>query len=171
MKTGNVKIDEMFLQYIKNIILCGSLHVLLNENTEPIIQNILMEALSIQLKKCYHERVIFDPKVIAERIEVRNEKERSNILNKFNNMDEDERKLEILKKKLGLGDWSVGGTKLIYAYNADYWDLEREKRIEAGIDDFPGLHDNQPVTTTFDIFTMDAGREDDGYDVREQNDD
>jgi hypothetical protein len=171
MKTGNIKIDEMFLQYIKNIILCGSLHVLLNENTEPIIQNILMEALSIQLKKCYHERVIFDPKVIAERIEVRNEKERSNILNKFNNMDEDERKLEILKKKLGLGDWSVGGTKLIYAYNADYWDLEREKRIEAGIDDFPGLHDNQPVTTTFDIFTMDAGREDDGYDVREQNDD
>jgi len=171
MKTGNVKIDEMFLQYIKNIILCGSLNVLLTSNTEQDIQNILMEALSIQLKKCYNERVIFDPKVIAERIEARNEKERSSIIKKFNDMDEDEKKLELVKKKLGLGDWSVGGTKLIYAYNANYWELEREKRIEAGIDDFPGLQDNQPITTSFDIFSMSESREEDGYDVREQNDD
>jgi hypothetical protein len=86
-------------------------------------------------------------------------------------MDEDEKKLELVKKKLGLGDWSVGGTKLIYAYDADYLELELEKRIEAGIDDFPGLQDNQPITTSFDIFSMNEGHEEDGYDVREQNDD
>jgi hypothetical protein len=35
----------------------------------------------------------------------------------------------------------VGGTKLIYAYDKDYFDQERQKRLDAGIIDFPGHAD------------------------------
>jgi hypothetical protein len=37
----------------------------------------------------------------------------------------------------------VGGTKLIYAYDKDYYDLERQKRLAAGIIDFPGSGPDQ----------------------------
>jgi len=41
-----------------------------------------------------------------------------------------------MNKRLGLGEWAVGGTKLIYKYDKDYYDLEREKDEAAGIDNW-----------------------------------
>ena len=35
---------------------------------------------------------------------------------------------------------------LIYAYDADYYDLERSKREQAGIIDFPGLGPDEMVS-------------------------
>jgi hypothetical protein len=59
---------------------------------------------------------------------------------------------------------------LIYAYDKDYYDLEREKRIEAGIVDFPGLDANQGApSNVFDILAMGEGEEE-GYDPAERND-
>ena len=53
-------------------------------------------------------------------------------------MTKEMKQIELLKKKLGLGKWAVGGTKLIYAYDKDRYDYEREERAAAGIVDFPG---------------------------------
>jgi hypothetical protein len=58
-------------------------------------------------------------------------------------IDAGERAVELMNKRLGLGKWAVGGTKLIYAYDKDYYDLERQKREAAGIIDFPGLGPDQ----------------------------
>jgi hypothetical protein len=165
-----MKTDELLLQYIKEIILYGSLTLLCMMNKDDTIQYVFIQLLIEQLKKFTEEKLSFDAKEIASRIEARNEKERSNIIKKFDKMSDEEKKIELMKKKLGLGDWAVGGTKLIYAYDKDYYDLEREKRIEAGIVDFPGLEGKQDApSNVFDILEMGAGEEE-GYDPAERND-
>ena len=74
---------------------------------------------------------------------------------------------EMKLKSLGLGEWSVGGTKLIYAYDADYFDLEREKDAAAGIINWhktDSLVDELPQGRQFDEagFEVDAGDEAEG---------
>jgi hypothetical protein len=41
-----------------------------------------------------------------------------------------------MKKKLGLGDWAVGGTNVIYAYNPEQYERERGQRTAMGFEDF-----------------------------------
>ena len=41
-----------------------------------------------------------------------------------------------MKKKLGLGDWAVGGTNVIYAYNPEQYERERGQREAMGFQDF-----------------------------------
>lgn len=88
------------------------------------------------------------PEQIREMIAERNEKEKANIIRKMNVMSRAERDIEKLKIKLGIGEYAVGGTKLIYAYDQDRYDIEREQRAEAGIIDFPGRgpYDNPAAT-------------------------
>jgi hypothetical protein len=78
------------------------------------------------------------PEQIRELIAKRNEMEKANIIKKMNDMSRSGKDIEKIKMKLGLGDWAVGGTKGIYAYDQDRYDVEREQRAEAGIIDFPG---------------------------------
>jgi hypothetical protein len=75
---------------------------------------------------------------IRELITARNEKEKLQFVNEIAGMSKEMKAIEKLKKQLGLGKWAVGGTKAIYAYDADRYDVEREERAAAGIVDFPG---------------------------------
>jgi hypothetical protein len=91
-------------------------------------------------------------------------------------LSEEERAIELINKKLGLGKWAVGGTKLIYAYDKDYYDLEREKRLAAGIIDFPGSSNgilDVPLGQEYDNlgFVMNPENEGDGYDNNQHRDD
>ena len=79
------------------------------------------------------------PDQIRELIAKRNEMEKSNIIKKMNDMPRAGKDIEKIKMKLGIGDWAVGGTKGVYAYDQDRYDIEREQRAEAGIIDFPGF--------------------------------
>jgi len=58
-------------------------------------------------------------------------------------MSKEEKSLELVKKKLGLGDWAVGGTKAIYQYNAEQYEKDRNQRIEMGFTDFPDISEAQ----------------------------
>ena len=78
------------------------------------------------------------PEQIRELIAERNEKEKTNIIKKMNDMSRSGKDIEKIKMKLGLGDWAVGGTKGVYAYDPERYDIERDQRAEAGIIDFPG---------------------------------
>ena len=78
------------------------------------------------------------PEQIREMIAERNEKEKANIIRKMNDMSRAARDIEKTKIKLGIGEYAVGGTKAIYAYDQDRYDIERDQRAEAGIVDFPG---------------------------------
>jgi hypothetical protein len=115
----------------------------------------LSELVAITLTKHKKERLTYSDQEIKELIAIRNEKERVNVIAEFDKMTDEERAVELINKKLGIGKWAVGGTKLIYAYDKDYYDLERQKREAAGIIDFPGLGPGQ--MEEFD------GRETDAY--------
>ena len=78
------------------------------------------------------------PEKIREMIAERNEKEKSNIIKKMSDMSRAAKEIEMIKMKLGLGDWAVGGTKGVYAYDKERYDIERDQRAQAGIIDFPG---------------------------------
>lgn len=150
---------EFTLIYIQRALLYGPLATLINpseipkgtEITSPIrsvgdpSMRLLLEILALTLNKYKRERLSFNDQEIKELIAIRNEKERVNVIAEFNKLTDEERAIELVNKKLGLGKWAVGGTKLIYAYDKDYYDLERQKREAAGIIDFPGVGPDQSV--------------------------
>ena len=84
------------------------------------------------------------PEQIRELIAKRNEMEKANIIKKMNDMSRAGKDIEKIKMKLGLGDWAVGGTKGIYAYDPERYDVERDQRAQAGIIDFPGYGPEGP---------------------------
>ena len=143
---------DITLVYIQRILLYGPLATLLNpsdipqevENKSPIkevgntSQTYLRDIIILTLTKCNDEKLTFSDKQLKEKIAIRDEKERSNIIAQYSKLSDEERAVELMNQRLGLGKYAVGGTKVIYAYNAEYYDLERQKRIEAGIVEFPG---------------------------------
>lgn len=148
---------ELTLVYIQRAMLYGPLATMLNpleippgtEIKTPIksigdsSMLLLLQIVGLTLNKYKMERLSFNDQEIKELIAIRNEKERVNVIAEFNKLTDEERAVELMNKRLGLGKWAVGGTKLIYAYDKDYYDLERQKREAAGIIDFPGLGPDQ----------------------------
>jgi hypothetical protein len=76
---------------------------------------------------------------IKERIVEREERERDFFIRKLDMLDRDMRKIELMKKKYGLGDWNVA-SKNLFSYNSDWWEHEREQRAAMGY--LPGFGDN-----------------------------
>ncbi len=141
------------LIYLQRAMLYGPIATLINPNVVPpgsttesyhksIMDNsikIIYELLAATLVKFKRERLAFNDSELRERITVINEKEKMKIIKDLNDKTEEEKAVELVNKKLGIGRWAVGGTKLIYAYDPDYYDKEREMRAKAGIIDFPGI--------------------------------
>jgi len=144
---------EKALKYIQQILLYGPLASLLNQNEVPPTMNLpapmkmedntkavkqVAGFITLLLEKYNREKLSFNDDEIRKMIAIRDEKERVNVVAEFDKLTEEERGMELMNKRLGLGKWAVGGTKLIYAYDKDYYDLERQKRLDAGLIDFPG---------------------------------
>ena len=87
------------------------------------------------LEKYRLERFKLTDEEIRVEIAKRDEKERMLIISKFDRLTKEEKAVELLKKKLGIGDWAVGGTKAIYAYNPEQYERDREQRAEMGFID------------------------------------
>jgi hypothetical protein len=66
-------------------------------------------------------------------------------------MSPEEKAAELLNKRLGLGDWAIGGTKAVYAYNENQYERERLERAEmvglidgvVGADETEGYENDQ----------------------------
>ena len=69
---------------------------------------------------------------IQLKITEREEKERNFFIKKLDVLDGEMRKIELMKKKLGLGDWNVS-SKNLFSYNSDWWEHEREQRASMGL--------------------------------------
>jgi hypothetical protein len=140
------------LLYIRQAFLYGPLSMLLDSSRVPTSigyqstvdammdrsVEFLLRMVSSSLNKYTREYLSYDTKEIKNLIAISEEKERVNVLREYRALSDEERKMERMNQMLGLGKWAVGGTKLIYAYDKDYYDLERQKRLDAGIMDFPG---------------------------------
>jgi hypothetical protein len=141
------------LVYIQRALLYGPLSTLINAGSIPpgsdiitptkIINDTSMrligELVLMTLNKYNKEKLSYNDEQLREVVAIRNEKEKMNIIREFDQMTDEERAVELTKKRLGIGRWAIGGTKLIYAYDQDQYDRERSERERAGIIDFPGL--------------------------------
>jgi hypothetical protein len=179
------------LVYIQRTLLYGPLSTLLDSSDLPPdfedvsavrsagdpSMKFLVVLIAETLAKYNAERLSFNDEELKQMIAIRNEKERVNVISEFDKLTDEERAIEVMNKRLGIGKWAVGGTKLIYAYDKDYYDLEREKRLAAGIFDVPGLGiDAEGLQPEFDELgfqmTSDADYEaDGGYDFTQTSED
>jgi hypothetical protein len=120
-------------------------------NTLPISADVEVPQSQVEEQALFPARFISDmaarfkgegfnltPEQIRELIAQRSEKEKANIIKKLNDKSGAGKEIERIKMKLGLGEWAVGGTKSIYSYDPERYDIERDQRAEAGIVDFPG---------------------------------
>jgi len=181
IRSGMVPGGSMTLRYIQRALFYGPLEGMVNasvESSSALLGNpikFLLQLIADNLEKFRHERMSYDEKTIRDRIAVRDEKERTRVIKDFDKLTPEERAVELMNKKLGLGKWSVGGTKLIYAYDKDYYDLERQKRIDAGIVDFPGQSTGEmPVPeggAVDEIGLPEFEGEEEGYEFNQHGDD
>ena len=75
-------------------------------------------------------------KQIRDRVQARIEKEKQMFIKKFDDKELELRKLELMKKKLKIGDWAVGTTKKLFSYDPEMFEFERAQRSEMGVPDF-----------------------------------
>ena len=172
------------LVYIQQAFLYGPLSMLLDSSRIPsnvgyqsavsamtdLSIEFLLRMINSSLNKYGREYLSYDVSEIKNMIAIREEKERVNVVRKFSNMSDEARQVELVKKKLGLGDWAVGGTKLIYAYNKEYYDLERQKRMEAGMGDISG-HVEEYDDTGFRNHGDEEYEREGGYNQNQHEDD
>lgn len=103
------------------------------------------------------------------RIEIarRSEKEKMLIISKFDSMSPEEKAIEGMKKRLGLGDWSIGGTKAIYLYNPQQYERDRVQRANMGISDFAPTDNAVGPEIDAGGFKITRGQAE-GYDISHQ---
>lgn len=89
-----------------------------------------MKVLSICLGRFRIEGLNFTRDEIRALIARREEVEKMRIISKFDRMTPEQKAAELLKKKLGMGDWAVGGTDAIWKYNSNQYERERAERGE-----------------------------------------
>jgi hypothetical protein len=113
----------------------------LEEETDPAV-HIHLNAWILESLKAIDETIQkyqLTDEEIKERIVEREERERDFFIRKLDVLDGEMRKIELMKKKYGLGDWNVA-SKNLFSYNSDWWEHEREQRAAMGY--LPGFGDN-----------------------------
>jgi hypothetical protein len=145
---------SMTMKYFQDAIFYGPLSTMIDPNQLPPGVDVFSSAESGSgdsstlfmlhlLKdvpdKYAKERLSFNDQQLRNEIAIREEKERVSFIKKFDRLSDEMKRVELMKKQYGLGDWSVGGTRVIYAYDKGYYNQEMQKRLEAGVVDFPEL--------------------------------
>lgn len=182
---------QLALEYIQRAIFYGPLATLINSAEIPEgveIKNpiksmgdpsirFLLELIVLTLEKYNKEKLSYDDEEIKNLIAIREEKERVQIIKDFDALTDEERHIELMNKRAGIGKWAVGGTSKIYKYDAEYYDEEREKRLAAGIVEFPGHAQLEPAMGRamdelgFNIYTDAEMEAEGGYDFNQHVDD
>jgi hypothetical protein len=145
---GGIQTYEYFLKFC----LYSPLANFVDPNTLPIAKDAEAPSSQVEQQAMFPAKFISDmvnrfneeslkltPEQIRELIAKRNEAEKANILKKMTDMPRAQKDIAKIQMKLGIGEWAVGGTKAIYAYDKDRYDIERDQRAQAGIIDFPGM--------------------------------
>lgn len=137
-----IKNGKRALEYIQEVLFYGPLATLLNlRQLPPGVESrrlkdpsitLLKDVVKGTLDKYAVEYLSYNDEEIKELIQIRNEKEQTMVLDRLNQMSEEERRVELQLKNLRMGKWSIG--KKISTYNAEVQRIEREQRIDMGMD-------------------------------------
>jgi hypothetical protein len=95
-----------------------------------------LNILEVCLSRLQLEGLNLTEDEIRDLISLRNDAEKIIFVTRQEKMTPEEKKADLMMKRLGLGQWAVGGTKAVYTLDPDQLDREREQRIEMGLGDF-----------------------------------
>jgi hypothetical protein len=95
-----------------------------------------IQIIDVCIQKIRNEGLNYTEEQIREMIARRDQLEKNVFMRKRETMTPEEQAVDKMNKKLGLKEWSVGGTKAIYAYDPEQYELERVQRLEMGFQDF-----------------------------------
>jgi hypothetical protein len=96
----------------------------------------LLRSVAICLSKYAKGSHIPNDMEIKLKLEQRQEAENQKFVKKLDKMSKDRRQVELANKRLGIGDWAVGGTRAIMEYDPARYLEERLERSQAGLVDY-----------------------------------
>lgn len=88
------------------------------------------------LLKYKQEGLAYSQDQIKELIQDRIEKEKAKVIKDKSDMTPEQRKLDNMLQRLGMGKWAVGGTKAIWRYDPNQYVSEKDAMAAAGITRF-----------------------------------
>jgi hypothetical protein len=131
---------DMFLKMIFRVVLFGSVWDLLNPQFTPEIEGdfdfssekdtvhasfkSLFRDLILQYEE---EKMSYNPTEVREKIAEAKEKEKQGFIQIFDNLPDEERQIELIKKRAKIGRWAQGNGKLAYSYDPDDYDRRRSE--------------------------------------------
>jgi hypothetical protein len=155
MNPSRVPGGAIGVKYIRNALFLGPFAELLDFNKTPpgsggeVAATSLVDQSGTSLvmfltaifKQYGAESLSYSPEEIKLRIAKAKEKEKMNFIGDKDKMDDEAKKVDNINQALGIGKWAIGGSKLIYAYDAGQYEREREDRIRRGETDLPYLEE------------------------------
>jgi hypothetical protein len=90
----------------------------------------------LQLAAAESAKYQLSDKQIQDELLSRQEREKAYFIKRFDDLDRDLRKVELIKKRLKIGDWAVGTMKNLFQYDADFFEFERGQRAGMGLPEF-----------------------------------
>lgn len=171
---------KLGVPYLVKAALYGMIHSFINPNdvppnyseftTEPgslgdVSSRASLQILYLFLKRFREEGIDFSPDQIRDALAKRKEAEKLRIINRLDRMSEEEKRADLINKKYGLGQWSVGGTKGIAVLNQEQYDYENWELFEMGA---KKRREREPDRSGF--MTGGTGVED-GYDAYDRSKD
>jgi len=103
------------------------------------------------LLKFRQEGLQYNQDQIKELIQDRIEKEKAEIIKDKGKMTPEQRKLDNMLQRLGMGKWAVGGTKAIWKYDPNQYVSEKEAMASAGITRFGPQMDVYEAEGGYDV--------------------
>jgi hypothetical protein len=189
LRPGRMRIDskisieaiEMFYKELLRMILFGPFGDLINPEVIPEEQDMevdpglsdkfLLEFGRNCLASYMTERLSYNPTVVKQRVQEAREREKQRFISDMNRMTEEERKLEIVKKKLGIGKWAIGGTKITYMYDADNFERQRQLFAPDYTKSRVGRGGEGDAAVTFNTGAEAAYEAENGYNLNQHGDD
>jgi len=131
---------DMFLKMIMRVVLFGTVWDLLNPQFIPEIEENIdfsseRDTVHNSLKNLFRdliiqyeeEKISYNPTEVREKIAEAKEKEKQGFIQIFDNLPDEERQIELIKKRARIGRWAQGNGKLAYSYDPDDYDRRRQE--------------------------------------------
>jgi hypothetical protein len=133
---------ELFLKEMMRGIIFGPICTLLNTSS-----NFLKIFINTMLRKYSTEKLSYEPNTIRQILEEASEREKQRFIGDLDRMTTEERAIELTKKKLGVGRWAIGGSKLLFMYDKEQW----EKNMEDNVRLYPSTAQPESSNDGYDV--------------------
>lgn len=148
---------------IWNAILSAILYDFL-ENSHGPANKLANDFINAVLSQYQVEAKAIDTEIILIEIDKLKEVEKQWFIKFLDTMSPEQRKIELTKKKLGIGElWSKGGTSLTYKYDSEEWTNLYEVAIQRGTYDDTQDTENQDAENGSNLVFVDEDGDHDGY--------